>query len=468
MKPLWTAAEASTATGGSSAVDWAATGVSIDTRSLQAGDLFVALRGPNHDGHDFISAAFERGAAAAVVDQPIAESPPRAPLLRVADTSAALGALGTAARSRSSARIVAVTGSVGKTGTKEALRLVLATSGSTCASAGGLNNHWGVPLSLARLPPIAGYGIFELGMNQAGEIGVLTRLVQPHVAVITTVEPAHLGFFRSVEAIADAKSEIFLGLEPGGAAVLNCDNPFYERLAAAARRAGAAEIIGFGAGPSAAVRLIDCVLDADGSNVQAALSGKVLCFRLSLPGRHWAMNSLAVLAAAWVVGADLERAAAALAELEALPGRGRRYELAWQGGAVTLIDESYNASPVAVRAAIAVLGATAPARGARRIAVLGDMLELGDAAADFHRELAGPLLAAKVDRIFLVGALVEALHDALPLAIRGGLCRTADDAIPLLLRFLQPGDVVTVKGSRGVGLGRIVERLSAGPAHFEA
>ncbi|MBV8337100.1 MAG: UDP-N-acetylmuramoyl-tripeptide--D-alanyl-D-alanine ligase, partial [Alphaproteobacteria bacterium] len=413
------------------------------------------------------SVAFERGASAAIVDQPMPEIRATARLLRVADTLAALGALGAAARSRSPARIIAVTGSVGKTGTKEALRLALAASGPTCASAGGLNNHWGVPLSLARLPPIAGYGVFELGMNHAGEIGVLTKLVRPHVAVITTVEPAHLAFFRSVEAIANAKSEVFLGLEPGGAAVLNCDNPFYERLAAAARRAGAAEIIGFGADSSAAVRLVDCVLDADGSNVQAALSGKVLCFRLPLPGRHWAMNSLAVLAAAWAIGADLERAAAALAELEALPGRGRRYELVWQDGVVTLIDESYNASPAAVRAAIAVLDTTAPAR-ARRIAVLGDMLELGEAAADFHRELAGPLLAAKVDRVFLVGALVEALHHALPQAIRGGLCRTADEAIPLLLRFLQPGDVVTVKGSRGVGLGRIVERLRAGSAHFEA
>jgi UDP-N-acetylmuramoyl-tripeptide--D-alanyl-D-alanine ligase len=468
MKPLWTATEAATATGGSNAVDWAATGVSIDTRTIRAGDLFVALRGPNHDGHDFVRAAFERGAAAAMIDRPIAELPPTAPLLEVADTSAALGALGKAARSRSSARIVAVTGSVGKTGTKEALRLALAASGPTCASAGSLNNHWGVPLSLARLSPIAAYGIFELGMNHAGEIGALTKLVRPHVAVITTVESAHLGFFRSVEAIADAKSEIFLGLEPAGAAVLNCDNPFYERLAAAAIRTGAAEIIGFGAGSSAAVRLVDCVLDPDGSNVQAALSSKVLCFRLPLPGRHWVMNSLAVLAAAWAAGADLDRAAAALAQLKSLPGRGRRYELAWQDGAITLIDESYNASPAAVLAAIAVLGATAPARGARRIAVLGDMLELGDAAKDLHRDLAEPLLAAKVDRVFLVGALVEALHDALPEAIRGGLYSTADEAVPLLLRFLEPGDVVTVKGSRCVGLSRIVERLTAGSARFEA
>ncbi len=216
MNALWTAAEAAIATGGSSAMDWAARGVSIDTRSLVPGDLFVALRGPNHDGHDFVEAAIERGAAAAMVDRPISGLPPTAPLLRVADTLRALGALGVAARNRSGARIVAITGSVGKTGTKEALRLALAACGPTFASAGGLNNHWGAPLSLARLPAIAAYGIFELGMNHSGEIAVLTRLVRPHVAVITTVEPTHLGFFPSIEAIADAKSEIFLGLEPSG------------------------------------------------------------------------------------------------------------------------------------------------------------------------------------------------------------------------------------------------------------
>jgi UDP-N-acetylmuramoyl-tripeptide--D-alanyl-D-alanine ligase len=400
-----------------------------------------------------------------MVDRPMPDMPVAAPLLAVADTLKGLTALGVAARNRTRARIIAVTGSVGKTGTKEALRLALEVSGPTFASAGGLNNHWGVPLSLACLPPIAGYGIFELGMNHAGEIGVLTRLVRPHVAVITTVEPAHLGFFSSVDAIADAKGEIFLGLEPRGTAVLNCDNPYYARLAAAAQRAGAGEIIGFGADHSAAVRLIDCTLDADGSNVQAAFAGKILRFRLPLPGRHWVMNSLAVLAAAIAVGAGAERAADALARLEAVPGRGRRHELAWHGGTLTLIDESYNASPAAMRAAIAVLGA---ARGARRLAVLGDMLELGEAAEDFHRQLAGLLLAAEVDRVFLVGTLVGALHEALPEPMRGGLCRTANEAIPLVLRFLQPGDVVTVKGSRGVGLGRVVEQLRAVSARFEA
>ena len=466
MTPLWTAADAAAATGGSSTVDWAATGVSIDSRNLAPGDLFVALRGPNHNGHEFVGAALERAAAAAMVDS---ERPDlsTAPLLRVADTFAGLTSLGAAARKRSGAQILAISGSVGKTGTKEALRLALAACGPTFASAGGLNNHWGVPLSLARMPPEAAYGIFELGMNHSGEISVLTRLVRPHVAVITTVEPAHLGSFPSVEAIADAKAEIFLGLELGGIAVLNRDNRHFARLAAAAMRAGAAEVIGFGTHPEATVRLLDCLLESRSSMIDAALPGGVLRCRISVPGRHWVMNALAVLAAVAAAGADPRRAAGALAGLEELPGRGRRYELSWRGGTLTLIDESYNASPAAMCAALAVLAAIPPAAGARRIAVLGDMLELGEASSRLHRELADPLAAAKVDRVFLVGTAVEALYDALPEPNRGGLWPTADEAIPELLRFLRAGDVVTVKGSRGMGLGPIVERLRAESARRE-
>jgi UDP-N-acetylmuramoyl-tripeptide--D-alanyl-D-alanine ligase len=467
VMPLWTAGDAAVATGGLSASDWVATGVSIDTRSLAAGDLFVALRGPNHDGHDFVAAALARGAAAAVVDRDIPDLPMDAPLLRVADTLAGLAALGAAARERSSARVIAVTGSVGKTGTKEALRLALAACGPTFASAGGLNNHWGAPLSLARTPPAAAYGIFELGMNHPGEISVLTRVVRPHVAVITTVEPAHLGFFPSLEAVADAKAEIFLGLEPGGIAVLNRDNRHFDRLSAAAMRAGAAEVIGFGTHREATVRLLDCVLGPRSSTIEAALPGAVLRFALPVPGRHWAMNSLAVLAAVAAAGADPRRAAEALVVLEALPGRGRRSELSWGGGKLTLIDESYNASPAAVDAALAVLAATPPADGGRRVVVLGDMLELGAASERLHRELAEPLAAAKVDRVFLVGEAVGVLYNALPKAKRGGLWPTADAAMPGLLSFLRSGDVVTVKGSQSVGLGRIVERLHAESARPE-
>jgi UDP-N-acetylmuramoyl-tripeptide--D-alanyl-D-alanine ligase len=461
MTALWTAADAAAATGGSSSTDWDAKGVSIDTRSLGPGDLFVALHGPKHDGHDFVATALHRGAAAAMVDRAIPQLPASSPLLLVADTLAGLAALGAAGRNRSAARIVAVTGSVGKTGTKEALRLALASAGPTYASAGGLNNHWGAPLSLARLPPDACYGVFELGMNHPGEIADLTRLVRPHVALITTVEPVHLGFFPSVEAIADAKAEIFLGLEPGGVAILNRDNPHYARLAAAAKSAGAIEILGFGAHPEAAARLVDCVLDSHGSTVEATVCGAALRFRLPVPGRHWVINALAVLAVAQAVGAAVDHAAEALAGLQAPPGRGRRHELAWRGGTLTVIDESYNASPPSMRAALAVLAATEPGAGARRVAVLGDMLELGAASERLHRELAEPLAAAEVDRVFLIGEAVAALNEVLPEGKRGGLWRSPEEAMPALLRFLEPGDVVTIKGSRGVRVGRVVELLRA-------
>jgi UDP-N-acetylmuramoyl-tripeptide--D-alanyl-D-alanine ligase len=466
MVSLWNARDAATATGGSSVIDWAATGVSIDTRGLIDGDLFVALRGPNHDGHNFVGTALERGAVAAMVDHEV-PGLSAVPLLRVADTFAGLAALGTAARKRSRARLIAVTGSVGKTSTKEALRLALAACGPTFASAGSLNNHWGLPLSLARMPPDVAYGIFELGMNHSGEIAGLTRLARPHVGVITTIEPAHLGFFPSIEAIADAKGEIFLGLEPPGIAVLNRDSPHYARLAAAALGAGAAEVLSFGAHREATVRLLDCMLEPRGSTINAALPGFTLRIRLPVPGRHWAMNVLAVLAAVKAVGADPRNVVEALAGLEELPGRGRRCELSWHSGTLTLIDESYNASPAAMRAAIAVLEAIPPAAGARRVAVLGDMLELGDATERLHRELAAPLVAARIDRVFLVGRAVAVLYDALPESMRGGIWPTADDAFDELLSYLLPGDVVSVKGSRGIGLGPIVERLCAESARRE-
>jgi len=311
------------------------------------------------------------------------------------------------------------------------------------------------------MPPAAAYGIFELGMNHPGEIAVLARLVRPHVAVITTVEPAHLGFFPSLEAIADAKAEIFLGLEPGGIAVLNRDNRHFDRLSAAAKRASAAEIIGFGTHPDATVRLLDCVLGPCGSTIEAALPGAVLRFALPVPGRHWAMNSLAVLAAAGAAGADPSRAAEALAELEALPGRGRRCELSWRGGTLTLIDESYNASPAAMRAAFAVLGHAKPGPGGRRIAVLGDMREMGPTSPRLHAELAAPLVAAGVDLVLTCGPLMVELDAALPRDKRAGHTADSQGLIPAVVATVRPGDVVLVKGSLGTRMAPIVEALLA-------
>jgi len=442
MTSLWTAAEAEAATRGRSTREWVATGVSIDSRTLAPGDLFIALAGPNFDGHDYVAAALAKGAAAAVVARPMEDLGAAAPLLAVGDTMVALEDLGRAARQRSAAAIVGVTGSVGKTGTKEALRRVLERQAPCYATADSLNNQWGVPLSLARMPRAAVYGVFELGMNHPGEIDALARIVRPQVAVITTIEPAHLGFFPSVEAIADAKAEIFVGMEPTGAAILNRDNPHYARLAAAARARGLNRILGFGRDPEAAIRLVDSHIYATASAVTATVMGEIVDYCIAIPGEHWVMNSLAVLGAVKALGGDVGAAAAAMSSLRPLAGRGERHRLALDGGAAELIDESYNASPASMRAAFAVLGAAMPEAGGRRIAVLGDMLELGDDAPRLHTELGAPLLAAGVDLVFTVGGDMRALYDALPKRLRGGHAAQASDMAETVVRRLRPGDVV--------------------------
>jgi UDP-N-acetylmuramoyl-tripeptide--D-alanyl-D-alanine ligase len=456
IQDLWSAAEIAAATGGRAHGDWAVFGVSIDSRTVRPGELFVALRGPNHDGHAFVADALARGAAA-LVDQVPGHSSEAAPLVVVDDTMAALTALGGAARARSKARIAALTGSVGKTGTKEALRLALAGQAPIHASAASHNNHWGVPLSLARAPRDTVYGVYELGMNAPGEIATLTRLVRPHVALITTVEAAHLGFFPSIEAIADAKGEIFEGLEPGGIAVLNADNSYYSRLEALAEAAGCARVIGFGTAAGAAARLRDARLDSEGSDVVMTLDGRDIAFRMGAPGRHWASNALGVIACAAALGADPEAAAHALAEFRAPGGRGRQHRLAVPGGSLTLIDDSYNANPASVRAALEVLGSAA----GRRLAVLGDMLELGDHAPRLHAGLAKAIATCRVDRVYTAGPAMRHLHEALPSARRGTHVKDAVDLLPVLRAELRPGDTLLVKGSLGMRMGRIVEALLA-------
>jgi UDP-N-acetylmuramoyl-tripeptide--D-alanyl-D-alanine ligase len=463
MSALWTAAEAAAATGGASARDWTARGVSIDSRTLAAGDLFVALAGPHFDGHDFVADALHKGACTAVVSRVPQDVAADAPLLTVADTQLALEALGRAARRRTAARVVGVTGSVGKTGTKEALRHSFERQGRTVASAGSLNNQWGVPLSLARMPRETAFGVFELGMNHPGEIDALSRLMRPDIAVITTIEPAHLGFFASLEAIADAKAEIFNGMEPGGAAVLNRDNAQFARLAAAAEAKGIARIIAFGAHGDAAVRLIDCHLHATASAVTASVMGEIVDYCVASPGRHWVMNSLAVLAAVKAAGGDVGAAAEALGSLEPLEGRGKRHKISLPGGTAELIDESYNASPASMRAAFDVLGANVPGKGGRRIAVLGDMLELGAQSRRLHEELAEPLAAARIDRVYTVGAEMRALFEALPKARRGAHAATAAEMATLLPARLVAGDIVTIKGSYGSRMREVVARLVASP-----
>jgi UDP-N-acetylmuramoyl-tripeptide--D-alanyl-D-alanine ligase len=435
------------------------TGISIDSRSIARGEAFFAITGDSRDGHDFVSAALKAGAGIAVVARAQAGRFGDAPLLVVDDVLEALRDLARAARARSKAKVIAVTGSVGKTGTKEALRLALSSDGETHASAASYNNHWGVPLSLARCPQSAKYAVFEIGMNHAGEITPLTRLVRPHVAIITAIEPVHLEYFGSLEKIADAKAEIFLGLEPAGIAVLNRDNGQFARLEAAAKAAGVSRIVCFGEHADAEVRLLRVSLQPDSSTVEARILGQNVTYKLGAPGRHLVSNSLAVLAAAALVGADLALAALALGNLQPAAGRGARATLRVPGGTALLIDESYNANPASMAAAIALLGqAPVGARG-RRIAVLGDMLELGPSGAELHRALAAPLAAANIDLVYCAGPLMRSLWQALPSSRRGGYAETAAALEPAVLDAVHNGDAVMVKGSLGSKMGPIVKAL---------
>ena len=453
---LWTSIDAMIATKGQPTRDWTATGISIDSRSVQPGDLFVAIQGPNFDGHAFAADALAKGAAAAVVARRPDNAPADASLLLVADPLQALGDLAAAARARAKARVLAVTGSVGKTSTKEALKLVLSAQGATHASEGSLNNHWGVPLSLSRLPQGARFGVFELGMNHAGELTPLSKLVRPHVAIITTIEAVHLEFFDSVDGIAAAKAEIFAGLEPGGVAVLNADNGYFSYLTRQALARGA-QVVGFGSAQGAWARLLSYEPTETGGRIEAEIGGKRLSFAIGAPGRHWALNSLAVLAAAVHLGADLEQAAASLASMSAPKGRGARHSVALDGGTFTLIDESYNASPAAMRAAFAVLKASQ----GRRVAVLGDMLELGADSAAIHADLADDLAAA-ADLVCTAGRDMGALDEALPRDKRAGHAAKAEELLPLVRNLIRPGDVVMVKGSHGSRMGLIVDALLSG------
>jgi UDP-N-acetylmuramoyl-tripeptide--D-alanyl-D-alanine ligase len=462
--PLWLPEEMTTAVLGAASGTLApATGVSIDSRSLQKGDLFVALVvGSNADGHAHVASALAKGAAAAIVSRRPDGLGEEAPLILVDDTQLALERLGQAARNRSTARIAAITGSVGKTSTKEMLAASLGGQGATHWSAASYNNQWGVPLSLARMPRETSWGVFELGMNHSGEIAQLTRQVRPDVAIVTTVEAAHLEFFSGIEEIADAKAEIFLGVPAAGAAILNADNPMHDRLAAAAQAAGIGRILAFGDAEGADIRLIGIEPDATGSAVEADILGTRIAYRLGQPGRHLVMNSLAVLAAAVLLGADLPRTAQALGVLQGLAGRGKQQVIAVGDGEAVLIDESYNASPASMRAAFAVLAAAQPL--GRRIAILGDMRELGTQAPALHAGLADALVAAGVDLVYTAGPLMRHLHDALPAHLQGAWRPSAAELLPLLTDGLRPGDVITIKGSLGSRMADIVKPLMAGAA----
>jgi UDP-N-acetylmuramoyl-tripeptide--D-alanyl-D-alanine ligase len=439
-------------------------GISIDSRTILPGEAFFAIRGDSFDGHDFASRALSARAGTAVVSEARLSSLGKVSgsLVVVDDVLGALERLARASRLRSSAKIAAVTGSVGKTGTKEMLARALAADGEVHYSPASFNNHWGVPLTLARMPASARFGIFEIGMNHAGEIEPLTRLVEPHVAIVTTVEPVHLEFFQSVEDIARAKAEIFVGLVADGVAVINRDNPQADILIAEARMAGVRRIVSFGESKDAEARLEVAKLKPECSCVSAEILGEKVTYKLGAPGRHLVQNSLAVLAAVVLLGGDLAGAALALGAMTAPKGRGERIRLAVPGGGkAMLIDESYNANPASMRAAIAILGQAEPGKQGRRIAVLGDMRELGPAAPELHAGLAADLVAARVDSVFLAGPLMLALHDALPATLRGGYAETAADLEPMVAGGIERGDVIMVKGSNASRMWRLVDSLKA-------
>lgn len=433
-----------------------ATGVSIDTRSLAPGDLFFAIRGEARDGHEFVGSAFERGASGAVVDE--AHAPAlagHAPLYVVKDVQEALERLGVRARERTPAYVVAVTGSVGKTSTKEMANVVLSRFGAMHASAASYNNQWGVPLSLARMPAASRFGVFEIGMNHAGEISSLVRFVAPHVALVTRVAPVHLEHFSSLEAIADAKGEIFSGVVEGGVAIVNRDDETFERLLEAAAASKAAHVFSFGAAEGSQARLLSH--DPTDNSVEADIFGRRLRYRIGAPGRHFALNSLAVLTIAHVLDLDIAQAAEALADFDPPKGRGRRESLPAGAVPLTLIDESYNANPTSMRAALELLGAERPI--GRRVAVLGDMLELGPSAGELHAELASDLEAANVDLLFTAGPLMARLYYAAPERMRGAHRNTARELEEAVLEAIGSGDAIMIKGSNGSRMSLIVEAI---------
>jgi UDP-N-acetylmuramoyl-tripeptide--D-alanyl-D-alanine ligase len=461
--PLWSGDELVAALGARAegAVPAAISGISIDTRTLEPGDAFFAITGEARNGHDFVAAALEKGAALVVVDEAhAAQFAGKGALAIVPDVLKAMERAGSVRRAELKAGVLAVTGSVGKTGTKEALRLILSRQGKTHAPVASYNNHWGVPLTLCRTPRDVAYAVYEIGMNHPGEILPLARLVRPQVSIITTIQPVHLEAFASLEGIAEEKAGVFWELEPGGTAILNADIPQADLLERIARAGPAGEVIRFGESADADVRLVSCALRSDVSTVDAVVMGQPITYRLGSPGKHIVLNSLAVLAAVKAVGADIALAALALGDLRPPAGRGAQQRLEAPGGAFTLIDESYNGNPASVKAAIENLGRIPVAGRGRRIAVLGDMLELGPTGPDLHKGLGPAITANGIDSVFACGPLMRGLYDSLPSTLRGAYAAQASGLEPLVLDAVRAGDVVMVKGSLGSRMGPIVKALT--------
>jgi len=448
---LWSQDSAATATGGKAQGRWEATRVAIDSRTLQPGDMFVAIKGENFDGHMYAADALKAGAAAVVVSRVPEGLGASAPLLLVGDTMKALEDLGRAGRARSKARVVGVTGSVGKTSTKDMLHLALSAHGKTYATSGNLNNHIGTPLNLANLPADADFAVLEMGMNHAGEITPLTAMVQPDIAVVTGVEAVHLEFFASEQEIATAKAEIFTGVKSGGAAVLNADNRHFAQLKEAAKTAGIARIIACGAGEEADMRLLGYATTTTGCSIDVSIAGQQVRVALAAIGRHWGGTALLTLAVSHAFALPVEKTIQALAHYCEPQGRGQLLHLQVAGGDIMLVDDSYNASPASMRAGLAKTHEIWLAHGSkgRKVAILGDMLELGDAAVQMHIDLAADLKHNGFDAVFTAGQSMRHLHEALPQSTHARHAEDSAKLLPLVAAELRAGDIVLIKGSHG-------------------
>jgi UDP-N-acetylmuramoyl-tripeptide--D-alanyl-D-alanine ligase len=460
QKRLWLRDEVAAALAqGASGGDWVATGVSIDSRTLQSGDLFVALRGDTHDGHDYIAQAIAKGAGAIIAEQPVKDA--ACPILLVPDTLAALTALGRYRRRQTQAKIVALTGSVGKTTTKEFLQQLCQRFGPTAYSQSSYNNCWGVPLSLARMPRDAAFGIFEIGTNHPGEIAPLAQLANPHVALITLIGEAHIGFLGSLQAIAEEKGELLGGLVPEGGAILNRDDAFFDFLNVRAQKANAAAVVSYGQNEKADVRLIELDSDPVLRQMTMTFEASKVTYKCSLPflGQHRAMNALGAFAAAVSLGLDPEKVCGGLSELSLIPGRGQVYTLQLGSGTFTLIDDAYNANPTSMQAAFAVCAAIPPLLRGRRIAVLGEMGELGEYAVESHAALAPLAEKSGIDIAFACGSMMTHFHEKLPVSRQGGHRPTIEELIPLVEDHIKPGDVLLVKGSKSSKVSLLVEKL---------
>lgn len=447
---LWTDREAAKATDGTPFGEWNVTGISIDSRNIDKGDLFIAIKGPSFDGHNYVLAALKAGASAAVVSHIPKDCRKHDNLLLVHDTTKALEDLGHAARARSNAKIIAVTGSVGKTGVKEALASALSQQGKTHATIGNLNNHFGLPLTLARMPKDCDYAVLELGMNHAGELTPLSNMAKPHAAIITTIASAHLEHFDSVADIARAKCEIFAGLDKDGIAILNADNDYFDLMKTAASEH---TIYSFGQSETADFKALSADVTPFGSHIQADLSGQVLDYTIAHSGKHWINNSLAVLAGIKALSADVAKAAHHLEHLTQLKGRGAVHEIDIHGGSIHVIDESYNANEASMRAALDVLSH----QNGRKLAVLGDMLELGPDEVAIHKGLASA--CDKIDLVFTCGSLMKHLNAALPAEKRAAHASSSEHLAPLVVQSVRPGDVISIKSSRGSRTDLVLDAL---------